>query len=346
MLQYILGLFSSDLAIDLGTANILVYEPGRGVIINEPSVVAVRNDETREPVAVGHRAKEMIGKTPEHIEAIRPIKDGVIADLATTEAMLKYFIKKAHNRRSLVRPRIVICIPSGVTDVERRGVEESARSAGAREVYLVEEPIAAAIGADMPIREPSGNMVVDIGGGTTEVAIISLSGIVYAKSVRIAGDKMDEAIVNYIKRKYSILIGETTAERIKIELGEAYPSSEERSMEIKGRDLVRGVPRTITINSTEIRETLLEPIKAIIDAIKTALERTPPELASDIYDQGIVITGGGALLHNLDILIEKETGLPVHKADDPLSCVVMGSGKILDHFDEMKELLINYRQEL
>lgn len=334
------------MAIDLGTANTLVYIPGRGIVINEPSVVAVLDDFTdnRKILAVGHKAKEMIGKTPDHIVAIRPIKDGVIADFATTEAMLKYFIEKAHNRRSLVRPRIIICIPSGVTDVERRAVEESALSAGAREVYLVEEPIAAAIGADMPIMDPSGNMIVDIGGGTTEVAILSLNGIVYSKSVRVAGDKMDETIINYIKRKYSLLIGERTAERIKIEVGEAYPSSELKEMEIKGRDLIRGVPRTTKINSQEIREALQEPIRAIVDAIKTSLEKTPPELSSDIHDRGIVLTGGGALLTNLDILINKETGLPVQKADDPLCCVVLGSGKILDQFDKYKDLLINYRQ--
>jgi len=340
------GFFSSDMAIDLGTANTLVYIPGRGIVINEPSVVAVLDDfsDNRKILAVGHKAKEMIGKTPDHIVAIRPIKDGVIADFATTEAMLKYFIEKAHNRRSLVRPRIVICIPSGVTDVERRAVEESALSAGAREVYLVEEPIAAAIGADMPIMDPSGNMIVDIGGGTTEVAILSLNGIVYSKSVRVAGDKMDETIINYIKKKYSLLIGERTAEKVKLEIGEAYPSAEIREMEIKGRDLIRGVPRTIKINSQEIREALQEPIRAIIDAVKTSLEKTPPELSSDIHDRGIVLTGGGALLTNLDILINKETGLPVQKADDPLCCVVLGSGKILDQFDKYKELLINYRQ--
>ncbi|MFH1261940.1 MAG: rod shape-determining protein [Pseudomonadota bacterium] len=342
MFKSLIGLFSSDLAIDLGTANIVVYQRGRGVIINEPSVVAILNDGSgdRRVIAVGHEAKEMIGKTPDHITAIRPIKDGVIADFSTTEAMLKYFIAKAHNRKTLVRPRIIICIPSGVTEVERRAVEESALSAGAREVFLVEEPVAAAVGADMPIMDPSGNMVVDAGGGTTEVAVISLGGIVISKSVRVAGDKMDEAIVNYIKKKYSLLIGEKTAEQIKITVGEAYPSETPMSMDIKGRDLVRGVPRTIKVTSPEIREALQEPIRAIVDAVKITLEKTPPELASDIYDRGIVLTGGCALLRNLDQLIAKETGLPVQRAEDPLLCVVLGSGKILENFDTLSKLLV------
>lgn len=348
MLKKFFGLISSDLAIDLGTANILVYQPGKGIIINEPSVVAVKTDDANQQkvLAVGLEAKEMVGRTPDHIKTIRPIKDGVIADFATTEAMLKYFINKARNKNSLFRPRIIICIPSGVTDVERRAVEESALSAGARDVYLVEEPIAAAVGANMPIKEAAGSMVVDIGGGTTEVAIISLSGIVFAKSVRVAGDKMDEAIIQHIKRKYSILIGDRTAEKIKIQLAEAAPSDEDRYMEIKGRDLVRGIPRTIKISSSEIRETLMEPIRAIVDAIKLALERTPPELASDIYDNGIMLTGGGAMLKNLDILISNETGLPVHLAEEPLCCVVLGSGRILEEFNDLKELLIQYRKSL
>ncbi|MFH1018142.1 MAG: rod shape-determining protein [Pseudomonadota bacterium] len=342
MLKYFLGLFSTDLAIDLGTANTLVYQKDKGITINEPSVVATLNDGTgnRKVLAVGHEAKEMIGKTPENIVVIRPIKDGVIADFSTTEAMLKYFITKAHNRRALVRPRIIICIPSGVTEVEKRAVEESAYSAGAREVFLVQEPIAAAIGADMPITDPSGNMVVDIGGGTTEVAVISLGGIVIVKSIRIAGDKMDEAIVNYLKKKYSLLIGEKTAEVIKISIGDAYPSEQGMTMDVKGRDLVRGVPRTITVNSIEIREALQEPIRAVVDAVKATLEKTPPELASDIFDRGIVLTGGGALLRGIDKLIAKETGLPVQRAEDPLSCVVLGSGKILDNFDKLKRLLV------
>jgi rod shape-determining protein MreB and related proteins len=341
--ESLIGLFSSDLAIDLGTANIVVYHRGRGVTINEPSVVAIRNDGTgeRRVIAVGHEAKEMIGKTPDAITAIRPIKDGVIADFSTTEAMLKYFIAKAHNRKTLIRPRIIICIPSGVTEVERRAVEESAMSAGAREVYLVEEPVAAAVGADMPIMEPSGNMVVDAGGGTTEVAVISLGGIVISKSVRIAGDKMDEAIITYLKKKYSLLIGEKTAEQLKITVGEAYPSEQAISMDVKGRDLVRGVPRTIKVTAPEIREALQEPVRAIVDAVKVTLERCPPELAADIYDRGIVLTGGTALLRNLDQLIAKETGLPVQKAEDPLLCVVLGSGKILENFEAMKKLLVH-----
>lgn len=345
MFESFLGLFSSDLAIDLGTANTLVYHLGRGVTINEPSVVAIQTDESgvRHVLAVGHEAREMIGKTPGYIEAIRPVKDGVIADFSTTEAMLKYFIGKAHNRKSLIRPRIIICIPSGVTDVERRAVEESAISAGAREVYLVEEPIAAAIGSDMPIMEPSGNMVVDIGGGTTEVAVISLGGIVASKSVRVAGDKMDEAIISYLKKKYSLLIGEITAEEIKIRIGEAYPSEESKSMDVKGRDLVRGIPRTVKVTSAEIREALQEPIRAIVDAVKMTLEKTPPELASDIYDRGVVLTGGGALLCNLDELLKKETDLPVQRAEDPLTCVVLGSGKMLEQFDQFKQLLVNRR---
>ena len=342
-LASIFSIFSTDLAIDLGTANTLVYQVGKGVTINEPSVVAILDDGSgsRKVLAVGHEAKAMIGKTPEHIVAIRPIKDGVIADFSTTEAMLKYFIAKAHNRRTLVRPRIIICIPSGVTEVERRAVEESALSAGAREVFLVEEPVAAAIGADMPITDPSGNMVVDIGGGTTEVAVISLGGIVVSKSVRIAGDKMDEAIVNYLKKKYSLLVGQTMSELIKIRVGDAYPQEQSASLEVKGRDLVRGVPRTITVTSAEIREALHEPIRAIVDAVKTTLEKTPPELAADIYDRGIVLTGGGALLRGIDKLIAKETGLPVQRSEDPLSCVVLGSGKILDQFDQLKKLLLN-----
>lgn len=344
MWKSIIGMFSTDLAIDLGTANTLVYQRDKGITINEPSVVATVNDGggTRKVLAVGHEAKEMIGKTPDNILAIRPIKDGVIADFSTTEAMLKYFIAKAHNRKTLIRPRIIICIPSGVTEVERRAVEESALSAGAREVFLVEEPIAAAIGADMPITDPSGNMVVDIGGGTTEVAVISLGGIVISKSIRIAGDKMDEAIISYLKKKYSLLIGEKTSEQIKVGVGNAYPAEEVVSMDIKGRDLVRGVPRTITVNSNEIREALQETVRAIVDAVKTTLEKTPPELASDIYDRGIVLTGGGALLKGLDQLISKETGLPVQKAENALLCVVLGSGKILDQFDKLKRLLVKH----
>src|SRR5687768_632165 len=294
----VFGMFSNDLAIDLGTANTVVYQRGRGIVLNEPSVVAVQKDAqgVDRVLAVGAEAKEMLGRTPGSIVAIRPMKEGVIANFQVTEAMLRYFITKAHNRKTLVRPRIVICIPFGVTEVEKRAVRESALAAGAREVYLIEEPMAAAIGAGLPITEPSGNMVVDIGGGTTEVAVISLGGIVFSKSIRIAGDKMDEAIINYVKRKYNLLIGERTAELIKMNIGTAYPLEKEKSMEIKGRDLVAGVPKTITINSEEIREALAEPINAIVEAVRITLERTPPELASDIMDKGIVLAGGGSLL--------------------------------------------------
>ncbi len=339
----ILGIFSNDLAIDLGTATTLVYVRGKGILICEPSVVAVTRDQRgiKKVVAVGSEAKRMLGKTPGNIQAVRPLKDGVIADFEITEAMLRYFIQKSHNRKKLIRPRMVVCIPSGITEVEKRAVKESAESAGAREVYLIEEPMAAAIGAGLPVSEPQGNMIVDIGGGTTEVAVISLAGIVYSKSVRIAGDKMDEAIIQYVKRKYNLLIGETTAEQIKIKLGNAYPDDEVRTMEIKGRDLVEGIPRTLILNSDEVREALMEPINIIVDAIKVTLERTPPELAADIVDKGIVLAGGGALLRNLDILIREETGLPVTVAEDPLSCVVRGSGKVLDEIELLKRVTIH-----
>jgi rod shape-determining protein MreB len=325
-------MFSNDLAIDLGTANTLVYVKGKGIVSNEPSVVAVAKDSRgqRRVLAVGKEAKEMLGRTPGSILAIRPIKDGVIADFEVTGAMLKYFIAKAHNRRTLVRPRIIICIPFGITEVEKRAVKESANAAGAREVFLIEEPMAAAIGAGLSITEPSGNMIVDIGGGTTEVAVISLSGIVYSKSVRMAGDKMDEAIVNFMKRKYNLMIGERTAELIKTAIGSAYPLEQELKVEVKGRDMVAGVPKTLEVTSEEIREALVEPLRMIIEAIKTALERTPPELAADIVDKGIVLAGGGALLRNLDVLIREETNLPVMIAEDPMAAVVLGSGKALD----------------
>src|SRR3989344_5616697 len=339
----IFGMFSNDLAIDLGTANTLVYVKGRGIIANEPSVVAVQKDMRgiKRVLAVGREAKEMLGRTAGMIEAIRPMKDGVIADFEVTEAMLRYFIRKAHNRKTLIRPRIMICIPFGITEVEKRAVRESAESAGAREVYLIEEPMAAAIGAGLPITEPSGNMVVDIGGGTTEVAVISLAGIVFSKSIRVAGDKMDEAIIQYIKRKYNLLIGERTAENIKIGIGTAYPDGEIKSMEIKGRDLVAGVPKPLTIHSEEVREAILEPINSIVEAVKITLERTPPELAADIVDKGIVLTGGGALLRNLDVLLREETGLPVTIAEDPLCCVVLGSGKALDQLDVLKGITVS-----
>lgn len=342
ILDSILGLFSNDLAIDLGTANTLVYVKGRGIVAFEPSVVAVQRDArgNKKVLAVGKEAKAMVGRTPGSIEAIRPMKDGVIADFEVTEAMLRYFIRKAHNRKTLIRPRIIICVPYGVTEVEKRAVRESAESAGAREVYLIEEPMAAAIGAGLPIAEPSGNMVVDIGGGTTEVAVISLSGIVYSKSVRVAGDKMDEAIIQYLKRKYNMLIGERTAEQIKITIGSASPDKEVQTMEIKGRHLVAGVPKTLEVNSEEVREALQEPLNAIVEATKTALERMPPELAADIVDRGIVLAGGGALLRNLDSLLRDETGLPVMVAEDPLTCVVLGSGKALDQLDVLKGITI------
>jgi rod shape-determining protein MreB and related proteins len=337
----ILGLFSNDLAIDLGTATTLVYVKGQGIICSEPSAVAVHRDGrgTKKVLAVGTEAKRMIGRTPGNIVAIRPIKDGVIADFEVTEAMLRYFIRKAHNRRNLVRPRIIICVPYGCTEVERRAVRESAQSAGAREVYLIEEPLAAAIGAGLPITEPSGNMIVDIGGGTTEVAVISLGGIVKSYSVRIAGDKMDEAIIQYVKRKYNLLIGEPTAEFIKVSIGSAYPGFAE-TVEVKGLDMVSGVPKALVLNADEVREALSETVRIIVDAVKSVFEETPPELAGDIYDRGIVLAGGGSLLRNLDALIRQETGLPVTLAEDPLSCVVLGSGKALDELDLLRQVAL------
>ncbi|MBI4373487.1 MAG: rod shape-determining protein [Deltaproteobacteria bacterium] len=340
----ILGLFSNDLAIDLGTANTLVYAKGKGIIAFEPSVVAVQKDGrggNKRVLAVGKEAKEMLGRTPGSIEAIRPMKEGVIADFEVTEAMLRYFIRKAHNRKTLIRPRIIICVPSGITEVEKRAVRESAESAGAREVYLIEEPMAAAIGAGLPITEPSGNMIVDIGGGTTEVAVISLAGIVFSKSLRIAGDRLDESIIQYLKRKYNLLIGERTAEQIKISIGTAYPESEVRTMEVKGRDLVAGVPKTLEINSEEVREAIQEPVNAIVESVKVALERTPPELSADIVDRGIFLAGGGALLRNLDVLIREETGLPVMVAEDPMTCVVRGTGMALDQLDTLRGITIS-----
>jgi rod shape-determining protein MreB len=338
------GFFSNDMAIDLGTANTLVYVRGRGVILSEPSVVAVKTDLKRGPriVAVGTDAKKMLGRTPDNIKAIRPMKDGVIADFEVTEAMLKHFIFKIHRRRHLVKPRIVVCIPSGITQVEMRAVREAAKSAGARDVYLVEEPIAAAIGANLPITEPTSSMIVDIGGGTTEVAVISMSDIVYSKSLRVAGDKIDNAIIRYVKQKYSLLIGERTSEMIKMMIGSACHGSEEDDeiIEVKGRDLIGGIPKIIGLRSGEVTEAIAEPIRAIVETIKTALEQTPPELAADIVDNGIVLTGGGSLLKNLDELIRRETGLPVTVADDPLSTVVVGSGLVFEHFDLLKEVLV------
>jgi len=336
------GIFSNDMAIDLGTANTLVYVRGRGIILSEPSVVAVKTDLKRGPriVAVGTDAKKMLGRTPDNIRAIRPMKDGVIADFEVTEAMLKHFIFKIHHRRFLVKPRIVVCIPSGITQVEMRAVREAAKSAGAREVYLVEEPIAAAIGANLPITEPTSSMIVDIGGGTTEVAVISMSDIVYSKSLRIAGDKIDNAVIRYVKQKYSLLIGERTAEMIKMMIGSACHQKEEQVIEVKGRDLIAGIPKIIGLRSGEVTEAIAEPIRAILETIKTALEQTPPELAADIVDNGIVLTGGGSLLKNLDEVIRRETSLPVIVADDPLSTVVRGSGLVFEHFDALKDVLV------
>jgi len=337
------GWLSNDLAIDLGTANTLVFAKGKGIVLREPSVVAVRQDGRGNKVlAVGKEAKKMLGRTPGNITAIRPIRDGVIADFEVTEAMLRYFINKVHNRRTLVHPRIIVSVPSGITQVERRAVRESAESAGAREVYLIDEPMAAAIGAGLPITEPTANMIVDIGGGTTELAVISLAGIVYSSSVRVAGDKMDEAILHYIKRKHNMAIGEHSAEQIKIIIGDVMPEAPYSTMEIKGRDLVTGVPKTLTIDSSEIKAAISEQIDAIIEAVKMALEITPPELSADIVDRGIVLTGGGALLRNFDKRLREETGLPIIIADDPLSSVVMGSGKALENINELKEVMSNF----
>ncbi|MCD6487569.1 MAG: rod shape-determining protein [Syntrophobacterales bacterium] len=337
-----LGVVSNDLAIDLGTANTLVYVKGKGIVLDEPSVVAVHRDlrGTKKILAVGADAKMMLGKTPGNIVAIRPMKDGVIADFETTEAMLRHFILRVHNRRTFVRPRIIISIPSGITPVERRAVKETAESAGAREVYLIEEPMAAAIGAGLPITEPVSSMVVDIGGGTTEVAVISLAGIVYSNSVRVAGDKIDNAIVQYMKRKYSLLIGERTGEMIKITIGCAYPEDEIKTVDVKGRDIISGIPKIVEINSEEVMEAMSEPVGVIIDAIKDALENAPPELAGDIVDRGIVLAGGGALLRNLDVLLREKTGLPITIADDPLSAVARGAGKALDELHILKEVTI------
>jgi len=343
LLDPILGIFSNDLAIDLGTANTLVYVKGKGIVCSEPSVVAVSKDGrgVKHVLAVGREAKEMLGRTPGNIEAIRPMRDGVIADFEVTGAMLKHFIRKAHNRKTLLRPRIIVCIPFGVTEVEKRAVRESAEAAGAREVFLIEEPMAAAVGAGLPVMEAQGSMVVDIGGGTTEVAVISLGGIVFSRSIRVAGDKMDEAIIHYLKRKYNMLVGERTAEQIKIQIGNAYPTHETKTMLVKGRDLVAGVPRTFEINSEEIREAIMEPVTAIVEAVKFTLERTPPELAADIVDKGIMLSGGGALLKNLDVLFREETGLPVVTADDPLTSVVRGCGQTLDGIDRYKGITLS-----
>jgi rod shape-determining protein MreB len=330
-MRSVFSLFSCDLAIDLGTANTLVFARNKGIVVNEPSIVAI-NKNSGEVIAVGREAKEMLGRTPGNVVAIKPMKDGVIADFKVTEKMLTYFIRKAHNRRMLVHPRIVIGVPGEITQVERRAVQDSAYRAHASEVYLVEQALAAAIGAGLPVEEPSGNMVVDIGGGTTDIAIISMSGIVYSRSVRVAGNEMDEAVMYYLKRKYNLLVGERTAELVKMEIGSAYPLQKPLTMEVKGRNLIEGMPRTVTIDDSEIREALSECLATIMNAIRVALERTPPELSADISDRGIVLTGGGALLKNLDKRIREETGLPVSIADDPLASVVLGAGKMLSDF--------------
>lgn len=337
MFGRIFDLFSNDLGIDLGTANSLVYVKDRGIVLREPSVVAIQTG-TNRVLAVGEEAKRMLGRTPGNITAIRPMKDGVIADFEITEAMLRYFIRKVQNYRIMVRPRIIISVPSGITEVEKRAVKDSATHAGAREVYLIEEPMAAAIGVGLPVQEPAGNMIVDIGGGTTEVALISLAGIVFSRSVRVGGDEMDEAIIQYMKRVYNLMIGERSAEQIKISVGSAYPVAEESSIEVKGRDLVAGLPKTLTLTSAEVREALHEPVATIIEAIRFTLERCPPELAADLVDRGIVLAGGGALLRGLDKLITEQTGLPVHVADDPLSAVAEGTGMVLHELKFLRKV--------
>ncbi|TYQ16094.1 UNVERIFIED_CONTAM: rod shape-determining protein MreB [Acetivibrio alkalicellulosi] len=334
-----MGIFSRDIGIDLGTANTLVLVKGKGIVVREPSVVAI-NKRTSDILAVGDSAKDMIGRTPGNIVAIRPMKDGVIADFEITQSMLKYFIGKAMSKGIFGKPRVVICVPSGVTEVEKRAVEEATTHAGAKEAFLIEEPMAAAIGAKLPVEEPSGSMVVDIGGGTSEVAVISLGGIVTSKSLRVAGDELDESIVHYIKKEYNLMIGERTAEEIKMTIGAAYPKTKEESMEIRGRDLITGLPKNIMITSTEVSEALKEPINAIVDSIKYTLEKTPPELAADIMDRGIMLTGGGALLSGLDRLIRGETGMPVSVAENPLDCVVLGTGKVVDEIEKMRKLLV------
>jgi len=342
-LYSIWGRFSYDLAIDLGTSNTLIYVKGKGIVLNEPSVVALKRDETGfdKVLAVGKEAKMMLGRTPAHIEAVRPMKDGVIADFEVTQEMLRHFIRKVHRRRTLIRPRIIISVPIGITPVEKKAIYECAKSAGASEVFLIEEPMAAAIGAGLPITEPTGNMVVDIGGGTTEVAVISLGGIVYSKSVRVAGDKMDEAIVQYINRNYNFLVGLSTAEIIKMTIGNAYPGEKVETMDVKGRDLVTGTPRILTIDSDETREMISEELDTIVHAVRSALEQIPPELSADILDKGIVLTGGGSLLKNLDTLLREETKVPITVSENPLYTVAMGAGKALDNLSILKEVLVH-----
>jgi rod shape-determining protein MreB and related proteins len=342
MFSRLFGFLSADMAIDLGTANTLVYVKGRGIVLNEPSVVAIAEVKGKKHVlAVGEEAKQMLGRTPGNIRAIRPLRDGVIADFEVAEEMIKYFIRKVHNRRSFAAPVVVVCVPSGSTSVERRAIQDSAENAGARKVYLIEEPMAAAIGAGLPVTEPTGSMVVDIGGGTTEVAVLSLGGIVYSRSVRVGGDKMDEAIIAYIRRNHNLLVGEGSAARIKEDIGSACPpeDSEGQTMEIKGRDLMNGVPKELIISERQIAESLAEPVGAIIEAVKVALEHTAPELAADIVDKGVVLTGGGALLGNMDFVLRHATGLPVSIADDPLSCVVLGTGRALEEMKRLKDVL-------
>jgi rod shape-determining protein MreB len=337
MFDKLLGFFSNDIGIDLGTANTLVYVKDHGIVLREPSVVAVHQG-TRKVLAVGDEAKRMLGRTPGNIVAIRPLKDGVIADFEITEEMLRHFISKVHNRRRMVHPRVVIAVPSGITEVEKRAVKDSATHAGAREVYLIEEPMAAAIGVGLPVQDAAGNMIIDIGGGTTEVALISLAGIVFSRSVRVAGDELDEAIAQYMKRAYNLMIGERTAEEIKIKIGSAYKLEKETTMEVKGRDLVAGLPKTITISSQEVREALTEPISTIVDSVRITLERCPPELSADLVDRGLVLAGGGALLRGLDKLLSEETGLPVHVAEDPLSAVVEGTGRALQELKFLRKV--------
>jgi rod shape-determining protein MreB len=329
-----------DMAVDLGTANTLVYVRGRGIVLNEPSVVAI-NTKTGAILAVGAEAKRMIGRTPAHIVAIRPLKDGVIADFDVTEKMLRYFIQKVHRRTFLAKPRVVVCVPSGITGVEQRAVEEATISAGARSAFIIEEPMAAAIGAGLPVHEPTGNMVVDIGGGTTEVAVVSLGGIVTSQSIRIGGDELDESIINYIKKEYSLMLGERTSEEIKMAIASAFPLPEEKQAEIRGRDLVTGLPKTIVVSAEEIRRAIEEPVNAIVDAVKNTLDKTPPELAADIMDKGIVLAGGGSLLKGLDERLKHETGMPIHIAEDPLFAVAIGSGKCLEEFESLKRVLIS-----
>lgn len=345
MFNLLFSFFSNDMGIDLGTANTLVYVKGQGIVLREPSVVAIDRD-TRRVLAIGAEAKRMLGRTPASIVAVRPLKNGVIADFESTQEMIKYFIRKVHNRRSLLHPRIVIGIPSGITEVERRAVQESAEQAGAREVYLIEEPMAAAIGADLPISEAHGNMIVDIGGGTTEAAVISLGGLVVSKSIDVAGDEMDEAVMMHFRRKYNLLIGETTAEEVKIQIGSVFPLKEEKTLEVKGRDQATGLPKTVLITSEEVRQSLMEPVQLILDVIKNCLEETPAELAADLVDRGIMLAGGGSLLRGLPDLIRQETELPVHRSADPLSCVALGTGKFMEELDRMDrrpDFITSYR---